>query len=37
MNYASLYIGEGATMATESALMGIPSIYISSLLEQWEI
>lgn len=31
MNYASLYIGEGATMATESALMGIPSIYISSL------
>jgi len=32
MNYASLYIGEGATMATESALMGIPSIYISSLV-----
>jgi hypothetical protein len=29
--YASLYIGEGATMATESALLGTPSIYISSL------
>jgi len=30
--YASLYIGEGATMATESALLGTPSIYISSLV-----
>ena len=29
--YASLYIGEGATMATESAMLGTPSIYISSL------
>jgi hypothetical protein len=29
--YASLYIGEGATMATEAALLGTPSIYISSL------
>ncbi len=28
---ASLYIGEGATMASESALLGTPSIYISSL------
>ena len=31
MYYASLYIGEGATMATEAALLGTPSIYISSL------
>jgi len=29
--YASLYIGEGATMATESVILGTPSIYISSL------
>ena len=29
--YASLYVGEGATMAVESALLGTPSIYISSL------
>lgn len=31
MYYASLYIGEGATMATECAILGTPSIYISSL------
>ena len=30
--YASLYIGEGATMATESAILGTPSIYVSSLV-----
>ncbi len=30
--YASLYLGEGATMATESAILGTPSIYISSLV-----
>lgn len=30
--YASLYIGEGATMATESAILGTPSIYVSSLI-----
>lgn len=29
--YASLYIGEGATMATEAAILGTPSIYISTL------
>lgn len=29
--YASLYIGEGATVATEAAVMGTPSIFISSL------
>jgi predicted glycosyltransferase len=30
--FASLYIGEGATIATESAILGTPSIYISSLV-----
>ena len=29
--YASLYVGEGATMATEAGILGTPSIYISSL------
>lgn len=32
LNYASLFIGEGATMAVESAILGTPSIYISSLV-----
>lgn len=31
--YASLYIGEGASMATESGILGTPSIYISSLID----
>ena len=30
--YVSLYMGEGATMATESAILGTPSIYVSSLV-----
>jgi len=29
--YATMYIGEGATMASESAILGTPSIYVSSL------
>ncbi|AKB76708.1 hypothetical protein MSHOH_0225 [Methanosarcina horonobensis HB-1 = JCM 15518] len=29
--YATLCVGEGATMAVESALLGTPSIYVSSL------
>jgi predicted glycosyltransferase len=29
--YGSLYVGEGATMATEAAILGTPSVYISSL------
>lgn len=29
--YATMYIGEGATMATEAAVLGTPSLYISSL------
>jgi predicted glycosyltransferase len=29
--YASLYVGEGATMATEAALIGTPSVYVSTL------
>ena len=32
MDHSSLYIGEGATMATETAVLGKPSIYISPLV-----
>jgi uncharacterized protein len=31
LSYAALYVGEGATMATEAAVLGIPSIFVSSL------
>ena len=30
--YAATYVGEGGTMATEAAVLGIPSVYISSLV-----
>lgn len=30
--YASLYVGEGGTTAVESAILGTPSIYVSSLV-----
>lgn len=30
LNYAELYIGESATMASESAVLGTPSIYVST-------
>ena len=29
--YATAYIGEGATMASEAAVLGVPSIYVNSL------
>ena len=29
--YASLYVGESATMATESAVLGTPAVYVSTL------
>jgi uncharacterized protein len=32
--YSSLYIGEGFTTATEGALMGVPNIIVSSLLNE---
>jgi len=32
LHYASVYVGEGATMATEAALLGTPSVYLSSLV-----
>ncbi|WP_269446011.1 DUF354 domain-containing protein [Methanocella paludicola] len=32
--YATLYLGEGATMATEAAILGTPSIYLSSIKEK---
>jgi predicted glycosyltransferase len=31
MAFADLYVGEGATMATESAVLGVPAVYISTL------
>jgi len=31
LSFVTLYIGEGATMASECAMLGIPSIYINSL------
>jgi predicted glycosyltransferase len=31
MAFAYVYIGEGATMATEAAVLGVPSVYISSI------
>lgn len=30
--YATMYFGEGATMATEAAVLGTPSVYVSSLV-----
>jgi predicted glycosyltransferase len=32
LSFASLYLGEGATMATEAAILGTPSVYLSSLV-----
>ncbi len=32
--YATLYLGEGATMAVEAAILGTPSIYLSSIKEK---
>ena len=31
LSFATLYIGEGATMASEAAVLGTPSIFVSSL------
>ena len=31
LNYASLFIGEGATMASEACMLGTPSIYTNNL------
>jgi predicted glycosyltransferase len=31
LNFATMYIGEGGTMASEAAVLGTPSIFISSL------
>lgn len=29
--FAALYVGEGATMATESAILGVPAVYVNTL------
>ena len=31
MAFAALYVGEGATMATESAILGVPAVYVNTL------
>ncbi|MFC1705822.1 DUF354 domain-containing protein [Planctomycetota bacterium] len=31
LSYCSLYLGEGATMASEAAVLGVPSIYLNPL------
>jgi len=31
LSFASLYVGEGATMAAEAALLGVPAVYTNSL------
>jgi uncharacterized protein len=31
MSFAQIYIGEGSTMAAESAMLGVPAIYINEL------
>ncbi len=31
MNYAALIFGEGATMASEAAMLGVPAVYVNSL------
>jgi uncharacterized protein len=31
LNYASIFVGESATMASESALLGVQTIYVNSL------
>lgn len=31
MAFAALYVGEGATMASESAVLGVPAVYINTL------
>ncbi len=32
MNHSTMYIGEGATMATEAAVLGKPSLFVSPLM-----
>jgi predicted glycosyltransferase len=32
LSYAQLYIGEGGAMATEAGILGVPSVYVSSLV-----
>lgn len=31
LNYSSGYVGEGASMAKEAAMLGVPSVYVSAL------
>lgn len=31
LSYANLFVGEGATMAAESAVLGVPAVYVNTL------
>lgn len=31
LSYSTLYVGEGATMASEAAMLGVPAIYVNSI------
>ena len=35
LNYASLYVGDGISVAAEAALLGVPSIYVSDEKRRW--
>ena len=35
--YAEIYIGEGATMASEAGVLGTPSFYISTIARSYNI
>ncbi|MEN8121660.1 MAG: DUF354 domain-containing protein [Bacteroidota bacterium] len=34
LNYAQMFIGEGATMASESVMLGTPAVYINSMIAE---
>ena len=35
ISFATMYIGDGASMAAEAAILGVPSIYVSNLKRRW--
>lgn len=35
LNYATLYVGEGATMASEAAVLGVPVVFLSTLVHNY--
>jgi predicted glycosyltransferase len=35
ISFATMYIGDGASMAAEAAILGVPSIYVSNIKRRW--